>query len=440
MRKKPLVIVDKQSLTIPFTGGLYLAVNGIKGSRLIMDGPTCAFYKAEFIQGNHQIVADLQRHASPHRIIHSELDVHRVIVADEALVTSKFDVALSDPETEILFFSAMTFAVIIGRDLERIMGVNTSRPEVPRVLVQPAQLGGVWIGGYGDTLAAIARTIELGGEETGTGDGGGDRGGDRGRDRGGDRGGDRVGIVGNLFLRHEGDGFADVAELERMVAALGASTSSIWLSGGTLKDLENIADSDLLVALPYGQEAAKILGERLNIPVIYLPLPFSWTHTERFINGLAEALDRPDQAKQFIDLEKRRWAAELLFRAEQDLLGTNWIVIDDPVRMEGWQEIAHDVGAHLLVAGLTTNATGNETVHAMPTLLETVTNEHIDVFVSNSVAANLIRNIPEPKPVLAEFGYPCFGRHPIAPLPSFGFPGALATIEILCQARRAGRK
>ncbi|HRV18589.1 MAG TPA: nitrogenase component 1 [Myxococcota bacterium] len=420
MRKKPLVIVDKQSLTIPFTGGLYLAVNGIKGSRLIMDGPTCAFYKAEFIQGNHQIVADLQRHASPHRIIHSELDVHRVIVADEALVTSKFDVALSDPETEILFFSAMTFAVIIGRDLERIMGVNTSRPEVPRVLVQPAQLGGDWIGGYGDTLAAIARTIELGGEETG--------------------GGDRVGIVGNLFLRHEGDGFADVAELERMVAALGASTSSIWLSGGTLKDLENIADSDLLVALPYGQEAAKILGERLNIPVIYLPLPFSWTHTERFINGLAEALDRPDQAKQFIDLEKRRWAAELLFRAEQDLLGTNWIVIDDPVRMEGWQEIAHDVGAHLLVAGLTTNATGNETVHAMPTLLETVTNEHIDVFVSNSVAANLIRNIPEPKPVLAEFGYPCFGRHPIAPLPSFGFPGALATIEILCQARRAGRK
>ncbi len=423
MKKKPLVVVDKQSLTIPFTGGLYLAVNGIKGSRLIMDGPTCAFYKAEFIQGNHQIVADLQRHASPHRIIHSELDVHSVIVADEALVTSKFDAALSDPETEILFFSAMSFAVIIGRDLERIMGVNTSRPEVPRVLVRPAQLGGDWIGGYGDTLAAIARTIELGG-----------RGGDKGR------GGDRVGIVGNLFLRHEGDGFADVAELERMVAALGVSTSSIWLSGGTLKNLENIANSDLLVALPYGQEAAKILGERLNIPVIYLPLPFSWTHTERFINGLAEALDRPDQAKQFIDLEKRRWAAELLFRAEQDLLGTNWIVIDDPVRMEGWQEIAHDVGAHLLVAGLTTNATGNETVHAMPTLLETVTNEHIDVFVSNSVAANLIRNIPEPKPVLAEFGYPCFGRHPIAPLPSFGFPGALATIEILCQARRAGRK
>lgn len=423
MKKKPLVVVDKQSLTIPFTGGLYLAVNGIKGSRLIMDGPTCAFYKAEFIQGNHQIVADLQRHASPHRIIHSELDVHSVIVADEALVTSKFDAALSDPETEILFFSAMSFAVIIGRDLERIMGVNTSRPEVPRVLVRPAQLGGDWIGGYGDTLAAIARTIELGG-----------RGGDKGR------GGDRVGIVGNLFLRHEGDGFADVAELERMVAALGASTSSIWLSGGTLKDLENIADSDLLVALPYGQEAAKILGERLNIPVIYLPLPFSWTHTERFINGLAEALDRPDQAKQFIDLEKRRWAAELLFRAEQDLLGTNWIVIDDPVRMEGWQEIAHDVGAHLLVAGLTTNAAGDETVHALPTLLETVTNEHIDVFVSNSVAADLVRNIPEPKPALAEFGYPCFGRHPIAPLPSFGFPGALATIEILCQARRAGRK
>lgn len=423
MKKKPLVVVDKQSLTIPFTGGLYLAVNGIKGSRLIMDGPTCAFYKAEFIQGNHQIVADLQRHASPHRIIHSELDVHSVIVADEALVTSKFDAALSDPETEILFFSAMSFAVIIGRDLERIMGVNTSRPEVPRVLVRPAQLGGDWIGGYGDTLAAIARTIELGG-----------RGGDKGR------GGDRVGIVGNLFLRHEGDGFADVAELERMVAALGVSTSSIWLSGGTLKNLENIANSDLLVALPYGQEAAKILGERLNIPVIYLPLPFSWTHTERFINGLAEALDRPDQAKQFIDLEKRRWAAELLFRAEQDLLGTNWIVIDDPVRMEGWQEIAHDVGAHLLVAGLTTNAAGDETVHALPTLLETVTNEHIDVFVSNSVAADLVRNIPEPKPVLAEFGYPCFGRHPIAPLPSFGFPGALATIEILCQARRAGRK
>ena len=205
MKKKPLVVVDKQSLTIPFTGGLYLAVNGIKGSRLIMDGPTCAFYKAEFIQGNHQIVADLQRHASPHRIIHSELDVHSVIVADEALVTSKFDAALSDPETEILFFSAMSFAVIIGRDLERIMGVNTSRPEVPRVLVRPAQLGGDWIGGYGDTLAAIARTIELGG-----------RGGDKGR------GGDRVGIVGNLFLRHEGDGFADVAELERMVAALGS--------------------------------------------------------------------------------------------------------------------------------------------------------------------------------------------------------------------------
>ena len=105
-----------------------------------------------------------------------------------------------------------------------------------------------------------------------------------------------------------------------MVAALGVSTSSIGLSGGTLKNLENIANSDLLVALPYGQEAAKILGERLNIPVIYLPLPFSWTHTERFINGLAEALDRPDQAKHH-RFGKAQMGCRALFRPSKTCLG-----------------------------------------------------------------------------------------------------------------------
>lgn len=426
MNDLPLV-TDTRALTLPFMGGVYLAVNAIEGARIVVDGPMCAFYKAEYIQGNHQVVADLQRLASPHRVLHSELDIHRAILGDETLVHDKIRLALEDPETRVLFFSAMSSAMLIGRDLERLLQSTDARPEIPRIPVPSRSLSGDWCAGWQHALAAAANAVPLAPRVSQ------------------DVRRPRVGIVGNLFLRHEGDARGDVQELVRMVEALGAQVVSIWLDGGSWNDLGAIGQADLLVALPHGRLAARRLGERLDVPVVSLPLPFSWTWTERFLLGLGEALDRVPQARAFLDQEKDRWAAELLFRGEQHLQGTRWIVVDDPVRIAGWVEIARDVGAHLqAVAPTAAPPTGMPPLPGRPQplvlLYQHLRDRLVDVFVSNSVTATMVRHAPPPGPVVAEFGYPCFGRHPVAPTPSLGILGAVAAVETICEAIRSRQR
>lgn len=421
------IVTDTRALTLPFMAGVYLAVNAIEGARIVVDGPMCAFYKAEYIQGNHQIVADLQRLASPHRVLHSELDIHRAILGDETLVHDKVRLALEDSETQALFFSAMSSAMLIGRDIERLLHAADLRPEVPRIPVPSRSLSGDWNSGWRHALAAIADAVPLAPRTPG------------------DANRPRVGIVGNLFLRHEGDAAGDVQELARMVQALGAQVVSIWLAGDSWRDLGAIGQADLLVALPYAQTAAQRLAQRVGVPVVPLPLPFSWTLTERFLLGLGEALDRVPQAQAFLEREKDRWAAELLFRAEHHLQGTRWIVVDDPVRMAGWVQIAQDCGATLQAAGLTAAAApGVPPLAGQPqpvTLLhQSLAEGRVDVFIANSIAADMVRHAPRPAPVIAEFGYPCFGRHPVAPIPSLGFPGAVATVETICERIRSRRE
>ncbi len=422
------VITDKQRLTLPYMGGIYLAVNAIGGARIVVDGPMCAFYKAEFIQGNHQLVADLQRLASPHRVLHTELDIHRVILADEGIVHRKVQMALEDPETRVLFFSAMSSAMLIGRDINRMLQAATEHPEIPKIPVPSRSLSEDWVGGWSRTLTAIADAIPL----------------DRKHD--GSAKTPRVGIVGNMFLRHEGDSRGDVQELVRMVEALGATVASIWLAGGDWDDLTEIAQADLLVALPYGRAAAGRLGKRLGVQVVEVPLPFSWTLTERFLLGVAKALDRVEMAHAFLESEKRRWATELLVRAEQTLQGTRWVVVDDPVRVAGWLEIAKDVGAQVLAVGLTAAPEAGSDLDAperrapFTLLQEILVNRQADIFVSNSLAARYAWTASLASMTTVEFGYPCFERHPVVPTPSLGLVGEVSVVEIVCEQTRLDRR
>lgn len=410
-----------EHLQIPFSFGLYLALNSLRGARLVMDGPMCAFYKSEFIQGNHQLDADLQRQASLHRVLHSELDIGRVILGDEGLVREKLRKAGTDPETQVVLFSAMSSAVLIGRDIGRLVAEIAPELPVPLVAVPARAFFGDWLDGYAETLNALAASLVLPAREP--------------REKAADL---RIGVVGQLFTRDEGDAQGDVRELTRLIEALGPKVVSVWLSGQSYAELSAIAQADLIVSLPYARKAAKTLAKRLALPLLELDLPFSIAETERFVNALASHLGEQERARAFLESEKARYAAAILARAERSLLGGNWLISCDSFQAAGWREIALDVGATikglLMVtrkrAGL--EATPEETLvgGSYPTLREPA-----DLLIGNAlIMGQMGRNSGIPT---YEFGFPCFARHPISEAPSFGVYGEALLAEDLAALSRS---
>lgn len=421
----PLRVILDEQLQIPFSFGIYLALNAIRGARLVMDGPMCAFYKAEFIQGNHQLDADLQRHASLHRVLHSELDIQRVILGDEGLVREKLLAAGRDPETQVVLFAALSSAVLIGRDMQRLVSEEAPKLAVPLVPIPARAFFGDWLDGYAETLNAIASRVDLPARPE--------------RQEGRPL---RVGIVGHLFTRHEGDATGDADELRRLCAALGVEVVSLWLSGQTYSELSAISQADLLLSLPYARKAAKTLAERLDVPLLEQDLPFSITETERFATTLAAHLGCPERAVAFLEDEKKRYATAILLRAERHLLGSRWIIACDSYRVAGWRELARDFGASIGALCLNTRKRAG---------LEDLREERItdgryhspesplfmgpqDMLIGDALFTGRMGH--DSRMPVYETGFPCFARHPIGPAPTFGVVGEALLAEDLALLRR----
>ena len=55
-------------MNYPTLLGVYLAVNALKDAYVLVDGPDCAFYKAHFIHGRHDLNSTLLRISGRHRV------------------------------------------------------------------------------------------------------------------------------------------------------------------------------------------------------------------------------------------------------------------------------------------------------------------------------------------------------------------------------------
>ncbi|MBI5241271.1 MAG: hypothetical protein HY926_12435 [Elusimicrobia bacterium] len=243
--------------------------------------------------------------------------------------------------------------------------------------------------GYAAALEALAAGLDLGGARPEKG---------------------KVAVVGCFMDRNEGDHRGNVAELERMLRALGLEPASVWLSGRPHETLREARRAGAVLSLPHGREAARVLARRLGVSVVEAGLPFGLQATRRFVETLGREFGRGKQADAFIRRELDLVAPRLEWSVPHAFLNRRFVFAGDPHYGAAFAELIAELGGRTEVLDLPPHGLGPDAA---------------DLLVADTRVLERTR----PRTAWLEFGFPCELTHFLKDEPFLGFPGALGFLS-----------
>ncbi len=407
---------------LPYLMGVYLAVNAIDDVWLVVDGPDCAHFKGQFIHGRHDWTSTLFRADGRHRIMFTGTNAQNVSWNREAAVEAAIEKA-AHGQAGAVILTSMPICGITGVQYDRIVaGVDVDRPVVE---VPGRSLRGDWLDGYDETLAGVAGAKSLDGrpEE------------------------DAVAVVGHMMDRGEGDQRGNLAEMERMLGALGLALVSVWPSGTSWSGLDGIARAGLIVSMPYARRAARIVAGKTGARVVETGVPIGLEGTRRWIESIARACGRQERARAFIDEELGRAAQRLGRTIPFYFLGRSAHLVCDPHVLEGLAGLCTDLGMRpgtVVVTGRQGHLAGasiDAPVHCEPllgdpyALLREAGAGPDDLVVCSGEYVPFFR----PRMATVELGVPSSSHHVLTDTPFLGFRGALHIAERMANALHAAQ-
>ena len=418
---------DRLSLT--FSIGAYVAVNAIRDAYLLVDAPDCAHLKTQYLQGNHDWFSTLTSTGGYHRVANTDLHPWKMVAARDASVEAQLRRLAEYARCGVALVTSLPMATITGLDYDQVARRVAAATGKPAVNLPADGLTGDWLDGYAATLEVLARALPL----------------DPARRRAGS-----VAIVGYLMDRNEGDHVANVAELRRLVEALGLRVASIWLSGGTTAELTAAGEASLVVSLPYGRGAARTLAKRLDVPLVETDLPLGLDGTERWLRRVAEAAGADARLAEVLDAELGRAAPRVEWVIPYHLLHRKMVFVGDPHLGLALSGLADEIGMsveHYFVLNRKAHAkalverAGAAAVTCDPkrdgfnaAFQPLLAEGRCDLVVTNSTCVS-----PGPQQVATlELGFPSFYTHALDDRPFLFARGFLSLVErILNELRRA---
>jgi nitrogenase molybdenum-iron protein alpha/beta subunit len=312
---------DRVSLS--FTIGVYVAINAIRDAYLLVDAPDCAHLKTQYVQGNHDWFSTLTSTTGVHRVANTDLHPYKMVLDRDESVESLLRQMAEFEGSGVVLVTSMPMASITGLDYARLTRKVKGEVGKPVVAIPGNGLSGDWLDGYATTLEMLARAVSLEGKSPKPGN---------------------VAVVGYLMDRNEGDHRGNLREMQRLLAELGLDLGSVWLSGGCMADLERVREASAIVSLPYARVAARILGERLGVPVVETGLPLGLGGTERWLRQVAETLGGGASADNVVEAELARAAPRVQWVIPYQLLHRSVVFVGDPHLGLALHEMATEVG------------------------------------------------------------------------------------------------
>jgi len=401
-------------LNFPSLVGAYLMCDALPDSIALVDGPDCALYKAHFIHGRHDLGSTLLDIDGRHRICFTNVCAQSVTKDHNELILRKLHLINELDHVKTVFLTSLPGCFITGLDYEHLMRSASYFMKKELVAIPPTSLVGDWIDGYGVTMRALARHMEFGPTKPKR---------------------DHVSLVGYLWDRSEGDHRGNVAELRRMLKAIGLTLDSVWLSGEPYKKLEKVRDSGLIVSLPYGREAAADIAEKTGADLLETGLPFGAGGTSRWLRQVAEAAGVEKKAEAFIRAEESEIFDRLEWIVPYLFLHKSAGFFGDPMLFDGFLDICSDLGMTPKDSFLMGREgrrdfelrEGAPPVCFEPDIYHEAVNKFLsrppDLIVSNT--NEIIREIRSPSKALVEIGFPSYTHHALADAPFLGYRGFL---------------
>ena len=423
---------SEQDLTarhvLAFTVGTYLGVNAIRDGFLVVDGPDCAYMRTQYIQGNHDYLACLSSVTGQHKVVNTALEPGQAMGSREEPLVELFVEIASAAEVGCLLTTSMPMASVLGIDYDRLCRQAGRRVNKPIIPIPGKSLSDDWLGGYEQTLDALARHIPL--EDIAPGP-------------------EKVAVVGLLFDRNEGDCRANVAELESLLCGLGLEPVSIWLDGRNFENLGKIAEAGTIISLPYGRRAAKTLAKRIGAQLIETELPFGLPASERWVRQIAAACGRQELGETLIETCLARTVPSLEWVVPAVFAKRRFAYIGDPHLLPGFVETVDLFGGTLgfaLVTNFSHHLTESGPVGNIKNLMvEPRTDSmvrflsahlgpnRLDCVVTNSTCVDAMSPTDH---AIVEFGFPSYNVHALYRRPYLGFEGALAFADTLANQMR----
>ncbi|MCX5797307.1 MAG: hypothetical protein NTY77_17585 [Elusimicrobia bacterium] len=417
-------------MNFPTLMGVYLAVNAIPDAYILVDGPDCVLYKSHFIHGRHDLGSTLLRISGRHRVAFTNVCSRGVVKEHDEIIRRHILTVDGLKESGLVLVTALPMCSITGVDYGRVIRSLAGKLSKPAIDIAPDSLIGDWLDGYGQVLNALARGLDLGGKRRVKAQKGPLK---------------KAALVGYFMDRNEADHFGNLAELRRMLAALGLETVSVWLGGEPAAALRRVAEADLIVSLPYGRAAARSLARATGAALVETELPFGLPKTERFLRDVGKAAGRLKEAEAFIAAELARVIPRLQWIIPQYFLNRRTAFMGDPYLFEGFRDIAEDLG--MTVAGAIVRGRAQhlpDQAGPVPVLCEPrssspavrkLTQEPLDLFVTCWCEQDF-HGLRFP---ILEFGFPSYRSHALFERPFLGFNGMLGFVERLADRLAAPR-
>lgn len=406
-------------LNLPFLHGLYVAFNAIPDAYFLGDGPSCVFAKAEHIQGRHDLFSTLLSCGSDHRIQYTGVNVFNIAGNFEAEIAASLQRISRWDGCGVIFAGAMPMCAIAGTDYERIVRRTLDGGRVPGFTIpRRSAVSGDWLDGYAGALEVLAGGMDLSGAAPRPG---------------------TVALVGYLMDRNEGEHRGNLAELRRMLRALGLEPVSIWLSGSPYEDLRAVRHAGAIISLPHGRKAAAALAGRLGVKLVEAGLPFGLEGTRRFLETVGRELGREEAAAAFIASELDEAAPRLEWSVPHAFMHRRFAFAGDPHHAAAFAGLVEELGGRVaatVVMGAAAHLgeADRRALDARPgTSYEPdrgrlrrsfaeETGGDADLLVCNSLALKHI----DPSIPWLEFGFPSEHTHFLHDDPFLGFRGALS--------------
>lgn len=415
-------------LTPTFLDGLLLLANAVPDTALVIDCANCGSDKFAMVGSQHDLMSPLSdggrgaRGGRGLRVRYSDLKANDMVMGTAPRVRETVIDLMATKRPSLVFLVQSSAVQLIGTDSESLAEDLHAELGLPVAVVPPQPLSGDFLDGFGSALEVMARKVPLAPESPRP---------------------ERVGIVGHLLERFEADQHANVAELKRLVAALGLEPGAVWLDGSTAAGLAQVARDGQLVALPEGRRAAAALADRTGAHVTRAVLPVGLDGTVRFLRELGAALGVGERVDAVVDRELDRIVPRLEKPVRRSFMHRDVAVVAPPdealslarylaelgmevrlvVVLARRDATVSRVGRELEAAGVAARVLGDPTFPAVEDAIRALREAHaLDLVVGSGGARDAAK--PYGIPYL-EIMHPCYVRHALFEAPWVGFAGAL---------------
>jgi nitrogenase molybdenum-iron protein alpha/beta subunit len=417
----------------PFLDGVYLAVNAVPDLCLLIDCPSGCFFKCERIALNHDSTSTLFDPMGRHRLVQSGVDFGRLALGSEPALSELARRAVTELRPAAVLLTQASPLVVTSSDLDSFAQRASAELRVPVRYIAPQITEGDFLDGFERALEAVAEILV-----------------DRTEPPRVEAG---VALVGYFADRLEQDHRASLAELRRLLAALGLSCHGVMLDGTPLGELGAMLGAQTLLELPYAGSAARTIAARSGARIVQASLPIGLGGTLRWLERLVSdlSLDR-GCLDRLIESELEQLVPTTDLARRRFLEGRRAVVAGEPEIVAGLVEFLAELSVDVpLVSVHARSSERTETVRQAVRRARTSTEIVHDVSVlelRNRVEA--LGSERAPHVVIGsalerdiardggfgfiELGYPSFLIHALSPRPLLGFAGARKLLDELVAA------